>query len=66
MGRDKNFRESRMNVISLLAICVKHEIRDWQFSPFIVILSEKHANFSVISCAIAEITWIRHEQEFTT
>ena len=46
MGCDKNFHESsmnRMNVISFLsicAICVKQEIHEWQFSPFIMILSE--------------------------
>ena len=45
MDRDQNFRELRVNVISLLSICVKHKIHCWQFSSNIMILSEKLAKF---------------------
>ena len=38
------------------------EMREWQFSPFIVILSEKEANFCVNSYEIPEIG---REQGFT-
>ena len=31
-----------------------------------MIVSEKVVNFMVISCEIAEITWIKHKREFTT
>ena len=55
IGRDQNIRESNMNVILLLTICVKREFCTWQFSPFIVILNEKIVNFQVISREIAEI-----------
>ena len=41
---------------------MKREIRDWQFSLFVVILSEIPVNFNVISCEIAEITCIGSEQ----
>ena len=56
MDLDQNIRELSVNVISLLTICVTREIRKCQFSPFCVILSGKLANYSVISCEIAEIT----------
>ena len=55
----QNFRESNVNVFSLLNICMKREIREARFSPFFVICSEKFVNFCVISCEIAEILWIR-------
>ena len=65
MGRDKNFCELCLNVILPITICVEREIREWQFSPFFVILSEKLKNVSVISREIAEITRIKHERKFT-
>ena len=46
MGHEHNLNESSMNVISLLNICVKREIHEWQSSPFFVILSEKLVNFT--------------------
>ena len=58
MGRNQNFRESRMNMISPFTICVKREIREWQFSLFIMILNGKLVNFSVISGELAENTRI--------
>ena len=58
--------ELSVNVISLLNICVKREIRKLEFSLSIVILSEKLVNFSFNSRAIAEITRIGHEREFMT
>ena len=58
MSSDQNFRELSINVISHHNIYVKREICEWQFSSFIVILSEKHVNFGVISREIAEITWM--------
>ena len=56
-------RESSVNVISLITICVKCEIREWQFYLFIMILSDKLINFSMISREIAEMTLIRRVQE---
>ena len=65
MVRDENLRELNVNVISRFTICVKGEIREWQFSLFIVIFREKHVIFSVILREITEITWIWREMEFT-
>ena len=59
-------RELSANLISLLNICAKCEIRKLEFSLSIVILSEKLVNFSFDSRAIAEITRIGHEREFMT
>ena len=42
---DHDQRELSMNVISLFTIFVKHGIREWQFPPFFVNLSEKHVQF---------------------
>ena len=63
---EQYLREMSLNVISHLTICVKREIRNDNFSSFIVILSEKLVNFSVISGEIAEIRWIWRKQEFAT
>ena len=63
MDCEQNLRESSVKVISLLTICVKREIREWQYPPFFVILSEKLNNVSVISREIAEITGIKHNAE---
>ena len=52
--------------MALVTICVKREIREGQFSPFTVILSEKLVNFRVISSEIPEITLMGREQELTT
>ena len=49
MGREQNFCEMSINVISLVTICVKHDFRQLKFSPFFVILSEKLANLIVIA-----------------
>ena len=54
------FHELSVNLISLLNICVKREIRKLEFSLSIVILSEKLVNFSIKSRAIPEIMWIGH------
>ena len=48
MDHDQNFSKSRVNVISLLPICVKREIRELLFPPFVLILSGKLAHFNVI------------------
>ena len=64
MDCDKNHSEFRVNVISFLTVCVKREIREWKFSLFFVILSEKLAK-CVISCKISKITGIGREQDFT-
>ena len=53
-------------MIMLLTICVKREIREWQFSSFFIILSEKLVNISVKAREIIRITWFRHDLEFTT
>ena len=65
MGHDQNLRESSVNVISLFTICTKSEIHEWQFSLFFMILSEKLANFFMISLEITEITEIGSEWDFT-
>ena len=65
MGRDQNLRESRVNLNSRFTICRNREIREWQFSLFFMILSEKLANFCVISSEIAKITGNAREQDFT-
>ena len=62
---DKNLRELRVNVISRITICRNHEIRDWQFSLFIVILIEDLAKFCLISHKIAKITGFGRELDFT-
>ena len=49
---DQNLRESSMNVISRFTICMIHQLREWQFPLFFVILNEKLA---VISHKIAQI-----------
>ena len=66
MGCDQNFRESRVNMISIITICMKREIRELQFVPFSVILSEKFVSFDKISREITEITRISRQLEFTT
>ena len=43
-------------VISRCAFFVSHELREWQFSLFFVILSDELANFWVMSHEIAEIS----------
>ena len=68
MGFDQNLLESSMNVISRFTKCVNYEIREWQFSLFFVILSEKLANFGMISREIVKslnsqelgVDWISH------
>ena len=40
MGRYENLRELSVNVISPLAFCVKHELREWQICLILAILSE--------------------------
>ena len=46
--------------------CEKHEIWEWQKSPFVVILSEKLIDFSASLREIIEIVWIGREWQFTT
>ena len=58
------FLEHSVLVIVMFVWNVK--IFEWQLSLFIVILSEKLANFSMVSREINEITWIGCEQEFET
>ena len=65
MGRDQNLREFIMNVISRFTLCKNREFREWQFSLFFMIMSDKLANFCVISRKITKITKIRHEWHFT-
>ena len=65
MCGDQNLRELNVNVISRFTICGKREIREWQFSLFFVILSEKLANFCVILCEIAKIAGIGGQRDFT-
>ena len=55
IGRDQNLREMIVNVNSRLTIFENREIRECQFSLCFVILSEKLANFCVISREIAKI-----------
>ena len=59
-----NLREWSMNVISRFTIRWNREIRDWQFSLFFVILSEKLANCCVISSEIAKIRGIGNERDW--
>ena len=47
-GCKQNSRELSLNVILLFIMWVKREICKWQFSQFLVILSEKFVNFRVI------------------
>ena len=54
MGREQNLRESSMDVISLLTICMNLE---WQFLKIFVIWSEKYVTFIVILREITEIIW---------
>ena len=65
MGLDQNLRETSMNVNSRFTSFGKREIHECQFSQFFVILSEKFANFCVISREIAKITGIGRERDFT-
>ena len=65
MSRDQNLRELSVNVNLPFTICRNREICEWQFSLFFMILSEKLANFSVISREIAKITGIGREWDFT-
>ena len=65
MGQGQNLRELTLNVISHFTICRNHEIREWQFFLYFVILSEKLANVGVISREIAKIPGIGGEQDFT-
>ena len=48
----------------IFTICEKREICEWQFSLFFVTLSEKVANFCVISLEITRIIRIRCERDF--
>ena len=66
MGREQNLREFNVNVISLLTICVKRKICEWQYYPFFVNLRVKLVNFCLFSHEIAEITWIEHKCKFIT
>ena len=66
MGCELYLRKSRMSLTSLFTIWVIHEIHEWQFVPFFVILSEKLVNFSVITHEIIEIMWFGSEREFKT
>ena len=63
-GSWSNLRESSISVISQFTNCRHCEIREWQFSLFLVILSEKLAKFNVISHEIARITIFGREQDF--
>ena len=65
VGRDQNLRESSVIVNSRFTISGNREIREWQLSLFLVILSEKLANFCMISRQIVKITGIGREQDFT-
>ena len=51
MSREQNSRESSVNVISRFFICVKHELSEWRFSLFVMILSEKLPNI------LRDFTW---------
>ena len=61
MSSDQNCRESSVNVISCFTIWINGELCEKQFSLFFVILSEKLANFCVISSEIAKIIGIERE-----
>ena len=65
MGRDQNLREMSVNLNLRFNIFGNYEIPECQFSLFFVILSEKFANFCVISHEITKITGIGPAQEFT-
>ena len=65
MGHDRNLREFSVNVISHFIICVNHEICEWQFSLYFMILNEKLANFWVNSHESAKITEIGQDKDFT-
>ena len=67
MSCDQNLRETSMNVnsCSCFPISGNREILECQFSLFLVILSEKLANFGGISCEIIKITGIGREGDFT-
>ena len=54
MGHDQNFCDLSVNAISSLTLCVKREIYEWQFSPFILDLGEKLVNYKVNSRKITE------------
>ena len=60
MGHDQNLGESSVNVNSRFG---NREVGECQFSPFLVILSEKFATFCVILCEIAKITGIGRERD---
>ena len=55
MDHDQNLRESSVIVIFCFTICVKRKLCEWLFTLIFVILSEKLANFCVISREIAKI-----------
>ena len=62
-------RDSRVNVISLLSICMKHEIKKLQLFQFFRIFPDFEWNickFCAISCEIAENTKMGFEWEFST
>ena len=61
MDFDQNLCEMSVNVITIFE---NREICECQFSLFSVILSERFANFCVISREIARITGIGRERDF--
>ena len=61
MGSDKNLCECDFSFY----LCINSEIREQQFSLFLVILSERIANFCLISHEDTKITEIWHEQDST-
>ena len=65
MGQDQNLREISMNVFLCFNTCVIQGLCECQFSLFFMILSEKFANFCMISREIAKITGIGCEGDFT-
>ena len=65
MGRDQNFCELSVNVISLFTIWAKREIDEWQVSLFVMILNDTLANVCIISLENAKITVIGRERDFT-
>ena len=58
MGCDQNFRELRIKSERDFTYhnLGETEICEWQFYPFVVILSEKLVSFIVAALEIAEIT----------
>ena len=64
MSCDQNLRQLRMNVISRFTIYINREVREWQFSLFFIVVSEKSANFCIISREIAKITGKGYEHNF--